>query len=93
MVSTVLKKIKTMGMWQSNSPLILSLEEVYVVTKNKDRYGRTLGITYTLPDSVCLNEALLSAGLAWHYKCFDKNEAWATWNTGQEKQSRALTIA
>ena len=52
-------------------------KQVYIQDKGKDRYERTLGIVFTLLDSVCLNTALLTAGLAWHYKHFDKNQEWA----------------
>lgn len=40
-----------------------------------DRYGRTIGIV-TIDDQN-INEALLSSGLAWHYKAYDNNEDWA----------------
>jgi len=40
---------------------IVEIEEV-----DKDRYGRTVALA-TLPDGKILNEALVSAGLAWVY--------------------------
>lgn len=40
------------------------------------RYGRTIGIVI-LPDGRILNEELLKAGLAWHYKHYDKSEKYA----------------
>lgn len=50
--------------------------KVVAVTKmNKNRYGRTVGIA--MVDGLNVNEALLKAGLAWHYKEYDKNPAWA----------------
>jgi micrococcal nuclease len=52
-------------------------KQVYIEDKGKDMYDRQLGIVYSLPDSTCLNIELLKAGLAWHYKNFDKNEKWA----------------
>lgn len=45
---------------------------VGVEVKDIDRYGRTVGIV-VLPDSTILNKELLKAGLAWHYKHFDKS--------------------
>jgi endonuclease YncB( thermonuclease family) len=45
---------------------------VSVTYKSKDRYGRVLG-TVTI-NNVNINEALLSAGLAWHYKQYDKSQ-------------------
>jgi len=43
---------------------------------SKDKYGRGIAIV-TLPDSTCLNEALLAAGLAWHYKLFNMDRTYA----------------
>ncbi len=47
-------------------------KQVKVVESGKDRYGRTLGFVYV--DDVCVNEELLKAGLAWHYKKYNKDE-------------------
>lgn len=44
--------------------------------EGKDRYGRTVAIV-ELEDGRILNEMLLQAGLAWHYKRYDKNPDWA----------------
>lgn len=49
---------------------------ITVQSKGKDRYGRVLGIV-KLSDGSVLNELLLSNGLAWHYKKYDSNAAWA----------------
>lgn len=46
---------------------------VTVDVKDIDRYGRTVGMVI-LQDSTVLNKELLRAGLAWHYKYFDKSE-------------------
>ncbi len=43
--------------------------------EGKDRYGRTVAIV-ELEDGRILNEMLLQAGLAWHYKRYDKNPDW-----------------
>jgi len=53
-----------------------------------DRYGRTVGVVYTLPDSANLNEALLKAGLAWHYKYYDHNPNWS----GLEEEARSKKL-
>lgn len=37
-----------------------------------DRYGRTIAWVYV--NNKCLNEELLRAGLAWHYKQYSKDE-------------------
>jgi len=58
---------------------------VYVKKKDVDRYGRTVGVVYILPDSVILNEELLKAGLAWHYLYYDKNKKW----TALEAEAKA----
>ena len=42
---------------------------------NKDRYGRTIGwVSY---DGKSLNDELLKAGLAWHYKRYSKDQSLA----------------
>jgi endonuclease YncB( thermonuclease family) len=48
---------------------------VEVRTKNIDRYRRQIGIVFI--KGVNVNEALLKNGLAWHFKKYDKNAAWA----------------
>lgn len=40
-----------------------------------DRYGRTVGIVTV--EGQIVNEEVLKAGLAWHYKKYDTNPAWA----------------
>ncbi|OJV54212.1 MAG: hypothetical protein BGO31_12730 [Bacteroidetes bacterium 43-16] len=54
----------------------LSSGKVVVQRKDIDRYQRIVGIVI-VADSFNLNESLLKAGLAWHYKSFDKNPIWA----------------
>jgi len=49
---------------------------VNVEVRNVDRYGRIVGLVI-LPDGKILNEELLKAGLAWHYKYYDKTEGFA----------------
>lgn len=57
----------------------------YVTIKQtaKDRYRRTVAIVY-LPDGRILNEELLKAGMAWHYRQHDKNPRWSK----MEQQAR-----
>ena len=45
---------------------------VEVKALNKDRYGRTIAWVYV--NGTCLNEELLKAGLAWHYKRYSKEK-------------------
>lgn len=55
-----------------------------------DRYGRLIGIIYldSLQEGISINEELISNGLAWHYKVYDKNPEWAK----LEKEARAKKI-
>jgi micrococcal nuclease len=39
-----------------------------------DRYGRTVAMVFV--DNTNVNESLLRAGLAWHFKRYDHNPAW-----------------
>ena len=48
-------------------------ETVKVVYEDTDFYGRILGVVYA-PGGVNVNEELLKAGLAWHYKQYNKSE-------------------
>jgi endonuclease YncB( thermonuclease family) len=44
---------------------------VTIAPTDKDRYGRTVAWVYV--DDMSLNEALVSAGLAWHYKKYSSD--------------------
>lgn len=46
-------------------------KEVRIDKSGEDRYGRTLG--YVWIGDKCVNHELLKAGLAWHYKYFNKD--------------------
>lgn len=48
-------------------------QNVSIEVKDIDKYGRIVG-RVILPNGEILNEELLKAGLAWHYKHFDKSE-------------------
>ena len=60
---------------QFTSALVFG-KTVTVKVLNKDRYGRSIGIVI-LPDGRNLNEELLKAGLAWHFKRYDKGREFA----------------
>ena len=47
-------------------------QDVVVIRKTTDRYGRTVG--HVLIDGRDVNLAMLEAGMAWHYKEYDKNK-------------------
>lgn len=59
---------------QKLSSLIFS-KQVRVQQKNKDRYGRVVGVAFA--DDININEEMLRSGLAWHYRQYDKNDEWA----------------
>ena len=59
---------------QKLSELIFN-KEVRIVKKDTDRYGRTVANVYT-GANICVNEEMLKAGLAWHYKEYDQNPYW-----------------
>lgn len=61
---------------------------VSVVNMDTDRYGRTIGMVSI--DSVNVNEALLKAGLAWHYTYYDKNPLWAIMEVTARKEQKGL---
>ncbi len=71
---------------QFTSDLIFN-KLVKVEQTDTDRYGRIVGIV-TNPENINVNEALLKAGMAWHYKKYDSNPIWANF----EKRANASKI-
>ena len=71
---------------QKLSDLVFN-QPVRIVEKDIDRYKRTVAVVYTA-DNRCVNEELLSAGLAWHYTQYDNNPQWAT----LEKEARRKRV-
>jgi endonuclease YncB( thermonuclease family) len=61
---------------------------VTVIEMDTDRYGRTIGMVTINEANV--NKALLKAGLAWHYKQYDKNPAWAKLEQEARQAKRGL---
>jgi micrococcal nuclease len=59
-------------------------KKVMVKDMGKDRYKRTIGMVIC-DDGTNLNEALLQAGLAWHFRKYDTNASWAN----MERDARA----
>lgn len=55
---------------QSLADLVFG-KSVRVVTKSKDRYGRTIGVVYL--DDMNVNAKQIENGLAWHYKKYSKD--------------------
>lgn len=66
---------------------LLFNQPVKLEIKDTDRYGRSVAIVYTL-QGLCVNEELLKNGLAWHYKQYDNNSAWAA----MEEKARLLKV-
>ncbi|MBS1683295.1 MAG: thermonuclease family protein [Bacteroidetes bacterium] len=50
-------------------------KDVSVVEKNKDRYGRTIGIVY-VDDTTILNKELVRAGMAWRYAQYSEDDSY-----------------
>ncbi|MFD1631725.1 thermonuclease family protein [Pseudopedobacter beijingensis] len=51
-------------------------QQVKVIVKDKDRYGRTVGLIFNEKHQN-INLELLNAGLAWHYTPYDKSKEFA----------------
>jgi endonuclease YncB( thermonuclease family) len=83
---------KSQPFGQSAKRLVLNLaaqKTVTILVAGKDRYGRTLG-TVILPDVRYLNEELIRAGLAWHYKRYSKDETLAALENEARSAKRGL---
>lgn len=63
-------------------------KNVTVIQKSKDKYRRTVGLV--LIDKDTLNVMLLKAGLAWHFKRYDKNPAWDNYEKVARKKKIGL---
>lgn len=49
---------------------------VAVVPRNKDRYGRTVGLVY-IDENTILNKELVRAGFAWQYRQYSNDDEYA----------------
>lgn len=63
-------------------------KKVTLDVKNKDRYGRTIAIVRI--GTLNVNEELLKAGMAWHYKKYDHSPGWAELEENARKAKRGL---
>ena len=70
---------------QFTSSLVFG-KTVKIEPVTKDRYGRTVAWVYS--DSKCLNEDLLMAGLAWHFKKYSTDKKLSDLEI-EAKQNRA----
>ena len=59
---------------QELSRLIFN-KQVLINQKDIDRYKRVVAIVYD-EHNVCINETMLSTGLAWHFTRYDNNPHW-----------------
>ncbi|MFK7102234.1 thermonuclease family protein [Flavobacterium oreochromis] len=66
------------------------LKNVEILPINKDKYGRI--IAKVLYDKKNLSEELLKAGLAWHYKKFNKNAIYSNLEIKARKKKKGLWI-
>ncbi|MDD4310440.1 MAG: thermonuclease family protein [Candidatus Cloacimonetes bacterium] len=64
-------------------------KQVRVQYSKKDRYQRYLGDVY-YNGNKCLNRELLKAGLAWHYKQYNKNPELAKLEQNARKRKEGL---
>lgn len=64
-------------------------KQVFVQVKNKDRYGRTIGVVF-LEDKRNVNELLLQTGWAWHFKKYDQDARWAAMEQLARRQRKGL---
>lgn len=62
---------------------------VELEVKDTDRYGRTVGIIY-LADGRSLNEELVGAGFAWHYKAYSRDPKLAELEQAARQARRGL---
>lgn len=70
---------------------MLALGKVKIQQMDTDRYGRVVGIVL-INDTINLNERLLEAGLAWHYKNYDRNPEWARLEKMAQTAKRGLWV-
>jgi len=66
-------------------------KEVELIEKNKDMYGRTVGIIKYSSGTV-LNEELLKSGFVWHYKQYSKDQDYAAMEQEARKKKVGLWI-
>lgn len=63
-------------------------KEVKIQKSGEDRYGRTLAYIYV--GDICVNKELLSLGMAWHYKQYNKDQELARLETEAREKKNGL---
>jgi len=66
-------------------------KSVRIITKGKDRYGRTLA-EVILPDGKNLNKELVRSGLAWQYKQYSKTPEYKRLEEEARTNKRGLWV-
>jgi endonuclease YncB( thermonuclease family) len=64
-------------------------QQVHYEVKDIDRYQRTIAIAFTLGKKN-VNEEMLKAGYAWHYKQYDKNLEWSNLEVSARRNGLGL---
>ena len=64
-------------------------QQVQVTQKDKDRYGRVVGMVYV--GNTCVNQEIVKAGMAWVYNQYCNDSVCSKWR-GLEKQARQSRI-
>jgi len=69
---------------------LIYMKKVVVTQVDTDQYGRTIGLVEV--DHTSINEAMLRAGLAWHYIQFDDNSDWAHLEAEARSSGKGLWV-
>jgi micrococcal nuclease len=64
-------------------------KQVRVIQKDKDRYGRVVGMVYV--GNTCVNQEIVRAGFAWVFDYYCKDSVCSQWK-GLEQQARQSKI-
>lgn len=72
--------------------MIFEKEVGIVVQTQRDRYGRPIVWVYT-PEGKDVSTEMLKAGMAWHYKAYDKTEAYANYESEAKAKQLGLWAA
>jgi endonuclease YncB( thermonuclease family) len=66
-------------------------KSVTVDSSGRDRYKRILGIVRT-EAFINVNESMLRAGMAWHFKKYDQNPVWSQLESDARRMKRGLWV-
>ncbi len=69
---------------------VAALRVVRVEVETIDRYGRTVGEVFLLPDETNLNQDIVAAGYAWQYKRYSTDPVYANLETEARSARRGL---